>query len=88
MVRMAAAHRKRGPRGQSFVQHVSCNTERYQVVFLQFVIYFVSLHPATLRSTVFVVPFAQRRRAQRPARPTPRKEPHAHPRPGQLYSPP
>eukprot|EP00964_Phaeocystis_antarctica_P043695 scaffold25073_cov65-Phaeocystis_antarctica.AAC.3 len=30
MVRVAAAHRKRGPRGQSFVQHVSCNTERYQ----------------------------------------------------------
>ena len=27
MVRMSAAHRKKGPRGQSFVQHVCCNTE-------------------------------------------------------------
>ena len=29
MVRMAAEHRKRGHRGQSFVEHVSCNTKWY-----------------------------------------------------------
>ena len=40
MVRMAAAHRKRGPRGQSFVQHVSCNTETYQVSFFSLLLLF------------------------------------------------